>query len=441
MRMYDVIEKKRDGGELTDEEIDFFISGYVSGEIPDYQASALAMTIFYEGMTPRETAKLTMAMAESGDMMDLSAIPGIKVDKHSTGGVGDKTTLVVAPIVASLGVKVAKMSGRGLGHTGGTLDKLESIPGLSVEISEPDFFKQVSEIGVAVAGQTGNLVPADKKLYALRDVTATVDSVPLIASSIMSKKIASGSNCILLDVKCGSGAFMKTVDSAVELAQAMVSIGEHVGRTTAALITGMDRPLGKNIGNALEVAEAVATLRGEGPEDLTAVCVELAANMLNLAGKGSVEECRDLARGQIANGEGLAKLADMVAAQGGDAAVIRDTSKFDAAPFRREVLAKESGYMSAMNAERVGIASVALGAGREKKGDPIDMAAGIILERKTGDYVEKGEVLATLLTSDEKRLDDGERIFREALSFGPEQPSLEPLFFARVSRDGVEKLG
>ena len=245
----------------------------------------------------------------------------------------------------------------------------------------------------------------------------------------MSKKIASGSNCILLDVKCGSGAFMKTVDSAVELAQAMVSIGEHVGRTTAALITGMDRPLGKNIGNALEVAEAVATLRGEGPEDLTAVCVELAANMLNLAGKGSVEECRDLARGQIANGEGLAKLADMVAAQGGDAAVIRDTSKFDAAPFRREVLAEESGYMSAMNAERVGIASVALGAGREKKGDPIDMAA------------EKGEVLATLLTSDEKRLDDGERIFREALSFGPEQPSLEPLFFARVSRDGVEKLG
>lgn len=440
MRMYDVIEKKRDGGELTDEEIDFFISGYVSGEIPDYQASALAMAIFYEGMTPRETAKLTMAMAESGDMMDLSAIPGIKVDKHSTGGVGDKTTLVVAPIVASLGVKVAKMSGRGLGHTGGTLDKLESIPGLSVEISEPGFFEQVNKIGVAVAGQTGNLVPADKKLYALRDVTATVDSVPLIASSIMSKKIASGSNCILLDVKCGSGAFMKTVDAAIELAEAMVSIGEHVGRTTAALITGMDRPLGKNIGNALEVSEAVATLRGEGPEDLTAVCIELAANMLHLAGKGSVAECRDLAQGQIANGEGLAKLAEMVTAQGGDAAVIWDTSKFDAAPFRREVLVEESGYISAMNAERVGIASVALGAGREKKGDPIDMAAGIILERKTGDYVEKGEVLATLLTSDEKRLDDGERIFREALSFGHEQPVLEPLFFARVSRDGVEKL-
>ena len=440
MRMYDVIEKKRDGGELTDEEIDFFISGYVSGEIPDYQASALAMAIFYEGMTPRETAKLTMAMAESGDMMDLSAIPGIKVDKHSTGGVGDKTTLVVAPIVASLGVKVAKMSGRGLGHTGGTLDKLESIPGLSVEISEPGFFEQVNKIGVAVAGQTGNLVPADKKLYALRDVTATVDSVPLIASSIMSKKIASGSNCILLDVKCGSGAFMKTVDAAIELAEAMVSIGEHVGRTTAALITGMDRPLGKNIGNALEVSEAVATLRGEGPEDLTAVCIELAANMLHLAGKGSVAECRDLAQGQIANGEGLAKLAEMVTAQGGDAAVIWDTSKFDAAPFRREVLVEESGYISAMNAERVGIASVALGAGREKKGDPIDMAAGIILERKTGDYVEKGEVLATLLTSDEKRPDGGERIFREALSFGHEQPVLEPLFFARVSRDGVEKL-
>ncbi len=401
MRMYDVIEKKRDGGELTDAEIDYFVSGYVAGDIPDYQASALAMAIFYKGMTAHETAHLTMAMAESGDMMDLSAIPGIKVDKHSTGGVGDKTTLVVGPLVASLGVKVAKMSGRGLGHTGGTLDKLEAIPGLSIEISEPDFFKQVSEIGVAVAGQTGNLVPADKKLYALRDVTATVDSVPLIASSIMSKKIASGSDCILLDVKCGSGAFMKDVDSAIELADAMVSIGEHVGRTTAALITGMDRPLGKNVGNSLEVIEAVATLKGEGPEDLTDVCVELAANMLNLAGKGSVEDCRKLARQQIANGEG--------------------------------------GYITSMNAELVGISSVALGAGREKKGDPIDPAAGIILERKTGDYVEKGDVIATLLTGDESRLDEGERIFREALVFGESAPELEPLFFARVSKDGVER--
>ena len=439
MRMYDVIEKKRDGGELTDAEIDYFVSGYVAGDIPDYQASALAMAIFYKGMTAHETAHLTMAMAESGDMMDLSAIPGIKVDKHSTGGVGDKTTLVVGPLVASLGVKVAKMSGRGLGHTGGTLDKLEAIPGLSIEISEPDFFKQVSEIGVAVAGQTGNLVPADKKLYALRDVTATVDSVPLIASSIMSKKIASGSDCILLDVKCGSGAFMKDVDSAIELADAMVSIGEHVGRTTAALITGMDRPLGKNVGNSLEVIEAVATLKGEGPEDLTDVCIELAANMLNLAGKGSVEDCRKLARQQIANGEGLAKLAQMVKAQGGTDEVILDTTKFEAAPFRRDIVAETSGYITSMNAELVGISSVALGAGREKKGDPIDPAAGIILERKTGDYVEKGDVIATLLTGDESRLDEGERIFREALVFGESAPELEPLFFARVSKDGVER--
>ena len=439
MRMYDIILKKRANLALTNEEIRFVIEGYVHGTIPDYQVSALLMTIVFNGMNARELGTLTLSMAQSGQMVDLSSIDGITVDKHSTGGVGDKTTLIIAPLVAACGGKVAKMSGRGLGHTGGTIDKMESIPHLKVSLGQEDFIAQVNRIGLAVIGQSEGLAPADKKLYALRDVTATVDSVPLIASSIMSKKIASGSDCILLDVKCGSGAFMKDVDSAIELADAMVSIGEHVGRTTAALITGMDRPLGKNVGNSLEVIEAVATLKGEGPEDLTDVCVELAANMLNLAGKGSVEDCRKLARQQIANGEGLAKLAQMVKAQGGTDEVIFDTTKFEAAPFRRDIVAETSGYITSMNAELVGISSVALGAGREKKGDPIDPAAGIILERKTGDYVEKGDVIATLLTGDESRLDEGERIFREALVFGESSPELEPLFFARVSKDGVER--
>ena len=440
MRMYDVIEKKRDGHELTDEEIDFFVSGYTAGEIPDYQAAALCMAIFYKGMTARETARLTLDMAHSGDMVDLSGIQGIKVDKHSTGGVGDKTTLIVAPIVASCGVRVAKMSGRGLGHTGGTIDKLESIPGFVTGVERERFFEIVNTVGAAVVGQTGNLDPADKKLYALRDVTATVDSLPLIASSIMSKKIAAGADRILLDVKCGSGAFMKTAEAAIELASAMVEIGEQVGRTTAALVTNMDRPLGHGIGNAIEVQEACATLRGEGPDDLTTVCVELAAGMLELAGKGSLEECRALARTQIANGEGLAKLAQMVEAQGGDASYVTDPSRFVPAAFAREVRAAEDGWVAGMDTERCGIASVALGAGRATKEDSIDYAAGIVLAKKPGDAVRTGDVLATLYASDESRLDEGEKILRESYRFSAEEPAGEPLFYARVSRDGVERL-
>lgn len=440
MRMYDIIEKKRDGGELSDAEIDFFVDGYVAGDVPDYQASALLMAIFYRGMSARETARLTMDMAHSGDMVDLSAIPGVKVDKHSTGGVGDKTTLVLGPIVASLGVPVAKMSGRGLGHTGGTLDKLESIPGMSVEIGGERFFQIVNEVGCALVGQTGNLVPADKKLYALRDVTATVDSIPLIASSIMSKKIAAGADKILLDVKCGSGAFMKTPEDAVRLAQAMVEIGEEVGRTTVALITDMGRPLGRAIGNALEAMEACDALRGTAPDDLTETCVELAANMLFLAGKAPLEECRALARGQIENGEALQKFREVVAAQGGDPAALDDYSLFAQPACSREVRAQGEGWVFAMDTERCGIASVALGAGRATKEDDIDPAAGIMLAAKTGDRVEAGDVLATIYAADESRLDEGERILREAYDIRAEQPAPIPHFFARVSRDGVEPL-
>ena len=440
MRMYDVIEKKRNGHELTDEEIDFFVSGYVAGDIPDYQASALCMAIFYEGMNARETARLTLDMARSGDMVDLSAISGVKVDKHSTGGVGDKTTLVVAPLVASLGVRVAKMSGRGLGHTGGTIDKLESIPGLTTSIGRDRFFEIVNQVGVAVVGQTGNLVPADKKLYALRDVTATVDSLPLIASSIMSKKIAAGADKILLDVKCGSGALMKKPADTPALDQTMVEIGEEVGRTTAALVTDMDRPLGHKIGNALEVEEAAATLRGEGPEDLTAVCLELAANMLALAGRGTVDACRDMAAEQVSNGEGLEKLAQMVEAQGGDPAYVTQPGRFTAAACSREVLSTEAGWVAGMDTERCGIASVALGAGRATKADAIAYTAGIELARKPGNAVRVGDVLATTWASTPERLDEGEKILRGSYRFSDEKPVSEPLFYARVSRDGVERL-
>lgn len=439
MRMYDIIMKKRNGEALNDAEIKFFIDGYVSGEIPDYQVSALLMAIYFMGMTAEETASLTLCMANSGETVDLTSIPGIKVDKHSTGGVGDKTTLIISPIVASLDVKVAKMSGRGLGHTGGTIDKLESIPGFRTNLDREKFFEIVKNVGVSVIGQSGNLVPADKKLYALRDVTATVESIPLIASSIMSKKIAAGSDCILLDVKAGSGAFMKTVDDAIILAKAMVEIGENVGRKTVALITDMDRPLGNAIGNSLEVIEACETLKGKGPKDLTEICLDLAANMLYLAGKGNVDECRILAQKAIKDGSAFEKLKNMVSAHGGDIAVLQDYSKFKPAKVKYEVKAKKSGYISHLNTEICGRAAVILGAGRETKESSIDFSAGIILNKKVGDFVDAGEVIADLYSDDVEKCKAAEISLLSAVKISDEKPFKISSVFARVSRDGVEK--
>lgn len=439
MRMYDIIEKKKNGGVLTKGEIAFFIDHYVSGEIPDYQASALLMAICFRGMTAEETADLTLCMAHSGDMVDLSSIPGIKVDKHSTGGVGDKTTLIVSPIVASFGVRVAKMSGRGLGHTGGTIDKLESIPGFRTSIDKERFFEIVRTVGASVVGQSGNLVPADKKLYALRDVTATVDSIPLIASSIMSKKIAAGSDRILLDVKTGSGAFMKTEEDSIRLAEAMVSIGEAVGRNTVALITDMNQPLGTAIGNSLEVEEASLTLQGKGPKDLTDLCVELAANMMNLADRGSLEQCRTFARQSIDDGSAFRKLKEMVSAQGGDSAALEDFSRFAQPKVQKEVLAQKDGYFVSIDTEQCGIASVELGAGRQKKGDPIDYSAGIQMHCRLGDYLYQGDKIATLYSSFEGCFTEAEETLSKAVCLGTEAPCPVPLIDARVSKDGVER--
>lgn len=441
MRMYDIIAKKRDCKELSKEEIQFMIDGIVSGEIPDYQTAAFLMATFLNGMTEEETLNLTMAMAHSGDMVDLSPIEGIKVDKHSTGGVGDKTTMIVAPMVAACGVKVAKMSGRGLGHTGGTVDKLEAIPGYQTSLSREEFFRVVNETGLAVIGQSGNLTPADKKLYALRDVTATVENISLIAASIMSKKLAAGSDCILLDVKTGSGAFMKTVEDSVALAKEMVTLGENAGRKTRALITNMDIPLGYAIGNSLEVIEAVNTLKGEGPEDLTKVCIALAANMLVLAGKGNLKECMDLARTTIENGSALQCFAKMAKAQGGDETVILDTEKFEKAREQYEIRAKASGKIQSMDAEGVGIASVMLGAGRETKESAIDFSAGIILNKKTGDSVKEGEVLATLYAADAHLFEAAEKRFLEAVTIGEALREAQPLIYSLVSIEGIEDWG
>ncbi len=439
MRMYDIIAKKRDGHALEENEINFFIDGYIKGDIPDYQVSALLMAIYFQGMNDQEIAHLTLKMANSGDTVDLSSIQGIKVDKHSTGGVGDKTTLVISSIVASLGVKVAKMSGRGLGHTGGTIDKMESIPGLRTSIENEEFFEIVQNVGASIIGQSGNLDPADKKLYALRDVTATIDSIPLIAASIMSKKIAAGSDCILLDVKSGSGAFMKTVDDAIELAKTMVSIGENVGRKTIALITDMDRPLGYAIGNSLEIKEVCKTLKGEGPKDLTEICIDLAADMLFLANKAPYEECKRLAKEQIDNGEAFDKLLQIIKAQGGDVSVIEDNNKFKHAKVTYEYKASYSGYIKHMNTERCGIASVCLGAGREKKEDSIDYSAGIVLNKQIGEYVKKDDTIAVLYSSDMQKCMDAIQILDEAIVIGDTKPEEVPIIRARVTKDSVKR--
>lgn len=422
MNFIDLIRKKRDGLELTKEEIEFFAFSAADDSIPDYQISAMLMAMFLNGLNERETLDLTDAMARSGDMADLSAIDGIKGDKHSTGGVGDKTTLIVAPIVAECGVKVAKMSGRGLGHTGGTVDKLESIPGFRTSLATDEFTDIVNECGLCVAGQSGRLCPADKKLYALRDVTATVDNIPLIASSIMSKKLAGGADCIVLDVKCGSGAFMKDKDSANQLAAKMVEIGRGAGKKIAALITDMDVPLGYYIGNSLEITEAVETLKGNGPEDLTEISVLLAAKLLQLAGKGNFEECKALAKSKIDDGSALVKLAEMVRLQGGNADYILNTDLFPKAKYQHEITASESGYMVHMNAEGIGSVCVELGAGRLRKEDKIDPSAGIILRKKTGDRVEKGETIAVLYCSDASFFANAEKQFSKSVTIDSSEP-------------------
>ena len=427
MRMVDLIAKKRDGYELIESEIRFLIRGYTDGSIPDYQMSAWAMAVFYRGMTDRETAILTDAMMHSGDTVDLSCFGGLSVDKHSTGGVGDKTTLIVAPIVASLGGKMAKMSGRGLGHTGGTVDKLESIAGFHTTLSAEQFRTQVEQVGVAVIGQSGNLTPADKKLYALRDVTATVDSIPLIASSIMSKKLAAGAKSIVLDVKCGSGAFMKTEEDGRKLAEAMVAIGKACGRNTAALLTNMDIPLGSCVGNALEVREAVEVLSGK-PGDLRQICVALSANLLSLCHGWSAEEAEARVLEALDSGKALETMKAWVAAQGGDP----DFSRLPAASVQIPVKADQDGWITHMDAEQVGIASSLLGAGRMTKDDPIDHAAGIVLEKKTGDLVKVGDVLAWLHTNDAEKLEAAEARFRSALQWGTEPPKQSPLIYGII---------
>jgi pyrimidine-nucleoside phosphorylase len=402
MRMVDLIEKKRDGVELTTEEINFIVEGYTNGTIPDYQMSALAMAIFFKGLTEQERADLTMAMVKSGDTIDLSAIEGIKVDKHSTGGVGDTTTLVLGPLVAAVDVPVAKMSGRGLGHTGGTIDKLEAIEGFHVEIDNDEFIDLVNKNKIAVIGQSGNLTPADKKLYALRDVTATVDSMPLIASSIMSKKIAAGADAIVLDVKTGAGAFMKSFEDAKELAGAMVRIGNNVGRNTMAVISDMSQPLGYAIGNALEVQEAIDTLQGKGPKDLEELCLVLGSQMVFLAGKAeSLEDAREKLVEVMNNGKALEKFKVFLEAQGGDGSIVNAPSKLPQAKYVIEVEAKEDGYVSEIVADEIGTAAMILGAGRATKESEIDLAVGLMLRKKVGDKVAKGESLVTMYTNTE----------------------------------------
>ena len=424
MRMYDIILKKRANLPLSDKEIRFVIDGYVNGEIPDYQVSALLMTIVFNGMNARELGTLTLAMAQSGNMVDLSNIDGITVDKHSTGGVGDKTTLIIAPLVAACGGKVAKMSGRGLGHTGGTIDKMESIPNLKVSLEKDAFINQVNKIGLAVIGQSEGLAPADKKLYALRDVTGTVDSIPLIASSVMSKKLASGAQAILLDVKVGSGAFMKNIEDARELAKAMVEIGKENGRSVKAILTNMDRPLGHAIGNALEIREVIDTLKGHGPEDLTHECIIMAAHMLVLSHMCDYETALSRVQEALDSGAALERLRMMIDAQGGDSQVIDDESLLAIGKFTYEVTAPQDGYITHMNTEQCGIASVMLGAGRTVKDGPIDYSAGIVMHKKTGDAVRMGERIATLYASDESLFTNAAQTYLAAITIGNTAPKV-----------------
>ena len=418
MRMYDIILKKRANLPLSDKEIRFVIDGYVKGEIPDYQVSALLMTIVFNGMNARELGTLTLAMAQSGNMVDLSNIDGITVDKHSTGGVGDKTTLIIAPLVAACGGKVAKMSGRGLGHTGGTIDKMESIPNLKVSLEQDAFIDQVNKIGLAVIGQSEGLAPADKKLYALRDVTGTVDSIPLIASSVMSKKLASGAQAILLDVKVGSGAFMKNIEDARELAKAMVDIGKENGRSVKAILTDMDRPLGHAIGNALEIREVINTLKGHGPEDLTHECIIMAAHMLVLSRMCDYETALNRVQQALDSGAALERLRLMIEAQGGDSRVIDDDRVLTIGKFTYDVTSPQDGYITRMNTERCGIASVMLGAGRTVKDGHIDYSAGIVMHKKTGDAVSMGERIATLYASDESLFTNAAQTYLAATTIG-----------------------
>ena len=450
MNVYEIIDKKKRGLELNQTEIEYLINGYVNNEIPDYQISAWLMAVYFQGMTDRELLALTNCMTKSGEIVDLSSIMGVKVDKHSTGGVGDKVTLVVAPIVAACGGKVAKMSGRGLGFTGGTIDKLEAIPGLKTALAEEDFFNMVNEIGLAVMGQSADIAPADKKLYALRDVTATVDSIPLIASSIMSKKLAAGSDAIVLDVKTGSGAFMKeesdaiqlakivldvTVGSgafmkdkenAVQLAEKMVAIGNGAGKKTVAILTNMDVPLGKMVGNNLEVVEAIETLKGRGPEDLIAVVVEIASTMLYLAQIGTKEECMKKVKRVIADGSALEKLKLMVERQGGDGSYIENPDQFEKAIYQHEIIANNSGYIGKMNTEECGKAAVLLGAGREVKDDPIDMTAGIQFNKKTGDAVKQGDIVAIAYSSSKEKLQQGVQKISDIYDIVDKRPQVVP---------------
>ena len=431
MNAYDLILKKKRGMELGDDEIRDFVKSYTNGSLPDYQAAAMLMAICFRGLSERETAVLTDAMANSGDVVDLSEFGKLSADKHSTGGVGDKTTLIVAPLAAALGCKIAKMSGRGLGHTGGTVDKLEALPGYKTSLSPEDFFKTVRSVGVSVIGQSGNLAPADKKLYALRDVTATVDSIPLISASIMSKKLAAGAQNIVLDVKCGGGAFMKTEEDAIHLAEAMVKIGTAAGRRVSALITDMSVPLGFAIGNSLEIVEAISVLKGEGPRDLTEISIALAAEMARLA-LGIDEACAEnMARKALSSGAAFQKFKEWITAQGANPSYAENTELFEKAKIAKEITAKSSGFISEMNAEKIGLAALELGAGRKTKDAEIDFSAGIILKKKTGDSITAGEVLATLYTNT-RDLETAEKLFCEALTISAEKPMAAKLILKTV---------